>query len=115
MLQNASMNPKSTAFAQDHSSSDPTRHLPTYEEATIQYSFRLPAYRSSYIRRFHPYARYATRYIGEYDMDNDDSDHTYDEVPLDLRALEEPIPIPPTITAGAYVSDNIGNNPTEEL
>ena len=34
------------------------RYLPSYQEANLPYSLRLPAYRSSYVRRFHPYARY---------------------------------------------------------
>ena len=36
------------------------RHLPTYEAVNIPYSLRLPTYRSSYIRRFHPYARFVS-------------------------------------------------------
>ena len=50
---------------QNNTDDNVTRHLPSYEEANIQYSLRLPAYRSSYIRRFHPYARYITRTTGE--------------------------------------------------
>ncbi len=34
-----------------------TRYLPTYEETNAPYSLCLPAYRSSYIHRYHPYAR----------------------------------------------------------
>lgn len=42
------------------------RYLPTYEESNIAYSLRLPSYRSSHVRRFHPYARYATSLEDQY-------------------------------------------------
>ncbi len=42
---------------QNSTNSSHTRYLPTYEETNVPYSLRLPAYRSSYIHRFHPYAR----------------------------------------------------------
>jgi hypothetical protein len=45
-----------------------TRYLLTYEESVIPYSLRLPTYRSSYIRRFHPYARYITPSIDDDEM-----------------------------------------------
>ena len=45
-----------------------TRYLLTYEESIIPYSLRLPTYRSSYIRRFHPYARYITPSIEDDEM-----------------------------------------------
>lgn len=50
------MNPK-LAFSQ-YTAPNHTRYLPSYEDANVSYSLRLPSYRSSYIRRFHPYARY---------------------------------------------------------
>lgn len=43
-----------------------SRYLPTYDAANAQYTLRLPTYRSSYIRRFHPYARIA-RFFKEQD------------------------------------------------
>jgi hypothetical protein len=53
------MNPK-LAFSQNNSTTpNHTRYPPSYEAANVSYSLRLPTYRSSYIRRFHPYARYA--------------------------------------------------------
>ena len=45
-----------------------TRYLLTYEESNIPYSLRLPTYRSSYVRRFHPYARYITPSIDDDEM-----------------------------------------------
>ncbi|SRR6266576_2423387 len=45
-----------------------TRYLLTYEESIVPYSLRLPTYRSSYIRRFHPYARYITPSIDDDEM-----------------------------------------------
>ena len=50
----------STRPAQNDMNFNQARYLPTYEESNIPYSLRLPSYRSSYVRRFHPYARYAT-------------------------------------------------------
>jgi len=64
------------------------RHLPAYEETNIPYSFRLPTYRSSYIRRFHPYARYVTLSIDEDDMD--EGDLGGDQALLDLGILGQP-------------------------
>ncbi|KAF8350436.1 hypothetical protein F5887DRAFT_1069453 [Amanita rubescens] len=61
------------------------RHLPAYEETNIPYSFRLPTYRSSYVRRFHPYARYVTVPIDEDDMD--EGDFGVDQTLLDLGIL----------------------------
>ena len=43
----------------DSAATNIVRYLPTYEETNLPYSYRLPTYRSSYIRRYHPYARYA--------------------------------------------------------
>lgn len=79
------------------------RRLPAYEETNIPYSFRLPTYRSSYIRRFHPYARYVSLSIKEYDMvcaffmitrhvltsKQDEDEFGGDEAPLDLHILGE--------------------------
>lgn len=80
-----------------------TRRLPAYEETNIPYSFRLPTYRSSYIRRFHPYARYVSLSIKEYEMvcaffmitrhvltsEQDEDEFRGDEAPLDLNILGE--------------------------
>ncbi|KAF8721593.1 hypothetical protein AX14_010273 [Amanita brunnescens Koide BX004] len=74
------------------------RHLPAYEEINMPYSFRLPTYRSSYIRRFHPYARYVSLSIKEYDMD--DSEFRGDQAPYILgeRALQhDTTPAAPTV------------------
>jgi hypothetical protein len=54
---------------QDSAATNIIRYLPTYEEANnLPYSYRLPTYRSSYIRRYHPYARYAAPPPPEYIM-----------------------------------------------
>jgi hypothetical protein len=45
-----------------------TRYLLTYEEFIVPYSLRLPTYRSSYIRRYHPYPRYITSSIDDDEM-----------------------------------------------
>ena len=54
-----------TLPAQNDTKFEQARYLPTYEESSIPYSLRLPSYRSSYVRRFHPYARYATASLEE--------------------------------------------------
>ena len=51
--------------AQNNTNFNVTRYLPTYEETNGPYSLRLPAYRSSYIHRFHPYARVTTSLLEE--------------------------------------------------
>jgi len=63
-----------------------TRYLPTYEEANLPYSYRLPTYRSSYIRRYHPYARYTASPPPEYVMDG--GDHIDEGTPLDDHRLD---------------------------
>ncbi|KAK2465566.1 hypothetical protein APHAL10511_002458 [Amanita phalloides] len=68
------------------------RHLPTYEEANKPYSLRLPTYRSSYIRRYHPYARYSASFVEERFMVEDVADHDDEESLPDLSILYEPIP-----------------------
>ncbi|KAF8623341.1 hypothetical protein AX15_006416 [Amanita polypyramis BW_CC] len=68
-------------------------YLPTYEETIIPYSLRLPTYRSSYIRRFHPYARYTTPPADDCDMDG-----TGEEPLLNLSTLGERIPVPGEVT-----------------
>lgn len=45
-----------------------TRYLLTYEESIVPYSLRLPTYRSSYIRRFHPYPRFIASSIDDDEM-----------------------------------------------
>ena len=55
-----------TLPAQNDLNSNQPRYLPTYEESNIPYSLRLPSYRSSHVRRFHPYARYATSFEDQY-------------------------------------------------
>ncbi|KAF8623336.1 hypothetical protein AX15_006412 [Amanita polypyramis BW_CC] len=88
-----------------------TRHLPTYEEANISYSLRLPAYRSSYIRRFHPYARYTTRTTEEqYTGDSHDDVHR-EETPLDLRILDDPMQVLPTPPAEEERQENLAEEP----
>ncbi|KAK2466663.1 hypothetical protein APHAL10511_000921 [Amanita phalloides] len=74
------------------------RYLPTYEDATTQYSLRLPTYRSSYIRRFHPYPRSMARIVERFDMDDDgnETDQVDGETFLDLSVLEGPVPSAPS-------------------
>jgi hypothetical protein len=55
-----------TLPAQNHMSFNRARYLPTYEECNAPYSLRLPSYRSSHVRRFHPYARYAATFQEDY-------------------------------------------------
>ncbi|KAK2464746.1 hypothetical protein APHAL10511_003164 [Amanita phalloides] len=81
-----------TFSAQKNANFSTTRHLPTYEEADIPYSLRLPAYRSSYIRRYHPYARYSASIVEERFMVEDVGDHDDEESLLDLSILYETIP-----------------------
>ncbi|KAF8623327.1 hypothetical protein AX15_006405 [Amanita polypyramis BW_CC] len=107
----------SLIFFQNNTNHNATRRLPTYEEANIPYSLRLPTYRSSYIRRFHPYARYTTCSMEEQYMvqllasppthlffltrkkDDSHGDHREEETPLDLRILEDPAQVFPTLPA----------------
>lgn len=89
-------NPPSPERSAENSSTHALRHLPTYEEVNIPYSLRLPTYRSSYIRRFHPYARYTTPSAEGFDSDN--SDYYYDEdTLLDLTILDEYAPQQPEV------------------
>jgi|SRR6266576_2958507 len=87
-----------------------SRYLPTYDAANIQYTLRLPTYRSSYIRRFHPYARIA-RFIEEQDVvrqlnfllqyaclltrrkDDSDNEQRGEGTLLDLRVLGGPVEV----------------------
>ncbi|KAK2459835.1 hypothetical protein APHAL10511_008156 [Amanita phalloides] len=78
-------------FSAQNTNLSTTRHLPTYEEADIPYSLRLPTYRSSYIRRYHPYPRYSASLVEERFMD-DVGDHDDEESLLDLSILYEPVP-----------------------
>ena len=55
-----------TLSTQNDVNSNRARYLPTYEESNVPYSLRLPSYRSSHVRRFHPYARYATSLEDQY-------------------------------------------------
>lgn len=78
-----------------------TRYLPTYQDAVMPYSLRLPAYRSSYIRRYHPYARYVTPPVQEPFMED-----TYHEEPLlDLSILNRRIQ---TVPEPRAQDDNVG-------
>ncbi|KAF8672773.1 hypothetical protein AX14_005521 [Amanita brunnescens Koide BX004] len=76
-----------TLPAQNHMSFNRARYLPTYEECNAPYSLRLPSYRSSHVRRFHPYARYAATFQEDY---IDDCDHGDGEALLDLSILNTP-------------------------
>ena len=86
------------------------RYLPSYEETNAPYSLRLPAYRSSYIHRFHPYARVSMSFFEDqylvstlvpdflwaaFDQakDSDDRDYgdTNEDFLLDLSILDEPV------------------------
>ncbi|KAF8350427.1 hypothetical protein F5887DRAFT_1069444 [Amanita rubescens] len=69
-----------------------SRYLPTYDAANTQYTLRLPSYRSSYIHRFHPYAR-ITRFIEEQDVDNSNNEQPGEGTPLDLRVLGGPVEV----------------------
>ncbi|KAM6500235.1 hypothetical protein JOM56_003249 [Amanita muscaria] len=69
---------------------DNIRHLPSYEEATGPYSLRLPSYRSSYIRRFHPYPRYVTP-PPACDSSDDHDDDVLDLSILDHRVRQLPV------------------------
>lgn len=59
-----------------------THYLPIYEEVNLSYSYRLPTYRSSYMRRYHPYPRYIVSATDENLLDDELDAH--DEAPLDL-------------------------------
>ncbi|KAM6498781.1 hypothetical protein JOM56_006729 [Amanita muscaria] len=92
-----------------------TRCLPVYEDAVVSYSLRLPTYRSSYIRRYHPYARYATPIVQEQFMVTYEID--YDEPFLDLSILDrrvEPIRVEPTTVEDTNHCHNLSGNPGEE-
>ncbi|KAF8736690.1 hypothetical protein AX14_014170 [Amanita brunnescens Koide BX004] len=78
-----------TSTVQTNVNFNQPRYLPTYEESNAPYSLRLPSYRSSYIRRFHPYARFTTLLIEERYMD--DCDHGDEGPLLNLSILDEPI------------------------
>lgn len=99
-----------------------SRYLPTYDVANTHYTLRLPAYRSSYIRRFHPYAR--IRFVEEPALvwqlsflytclltrrKNDRYNDLYDEgTLLDLRILGNPVELQRPIT----VDDRTEGTPT---
>lgn len=95
-----------TSTVQTNVNFNQPRYLPTYEESNAPYSLRLPSYRSSYIRRFHPYARFTTLLIEErymvsmlavragwtyFDQSKDDCDHGDEGPLLNLSILDEPI------------------------
>ncbi|KAM6500236.1 hypothetical protein JOM56_003250 [Amanita muscaria] len=72
---------------------DTPRYLPAYDETIVPYSLRLPTYRSSYIRRFHPYARYITPAIEDHHTDGFYRDS--DEELLDLSIIVQRVDPPP--------------------
>ncbi|KIL61290.1 hypothetical protein M378DRAFT_167105 [Amanita muscaria Koide BX008] len=82
------------------------RPLPSYDDVNVPYSLRLPAYRSSYMRRYHPYPRYYTP------TQQHDTDISADE-PLDLSILEVPI-LPPIIHPAAPDAVQNVNNVQEQ-
>lgn len=97
-----------------------TRYLLTYEEAIVPYSLRLPTYRSSYIRRFHPYARFITPSIDDDEMVwvllsllsatlvliSVKGDENEDSVQLDLSVLAERRPASPVVLAEELAPEN---------
>ncbi|KAF8350429.1 hypothetical protein F5887DRAFT_300340 [Amanita rubescens] len=101
-----------------------TRYLLTYAESNIPYSLRLPTYRSSYVRRFHPYARYITPSIDDDEMVRvqlsswsttlvlilvkDDDDQNDDFARLDLSILaERRLPHPTALADGRVVEGHV--------
>ncbi|KAF8719056.1 hypothetical protein AX14_011519 [Amanita brunnescens Koide BX004] len=97
-----------------------TRYLLTYEEAIVPYSLRLPTYRSSYIRRFHPYARFITPSIDDDEMVwvlltllsatlvliSVKGDENEDSIQLDLSVLAERRPASPVVLAEELAPEN---------
>lgn len=107
------------------------RHLPTYDAANTQYTLRLPTYRSSYIRRFHPYARIA-RFIEEQDVvrrvnfllqyacpltwkkDESDNEQRGEGMLLDLRLLRDPVEVLLPTASDEHSEGNLNKVPAEE-
>ncbi|KAM6500246.1 hypothetical protein JOM56_003260 [Amanita muscaria] len=65
-----------------------THYLPVYEEVNLSYSYRLPTYRSSYMRRYHPYPRYI---VSPTDENLDDGLYAHGEAPLHLDISVAPM------------------------
>ncbi|KAF8640777.1 hypothetical protein AX17_000427 [Amanita inopinata Kibby_2008] len=95
----------SSIFSQGQAEADGRRYLPPYRDTVIPYTLRLPTYRSSYARRYHPYARYFTVRVEEDDLVDGDRDS---EIVLDLAILVPQIPL-------AMPVNNLQLNPIEEL
>ncbi|KIL71399.1 hypothetical protein M378DRAFT_154955 [Amanita muscaria Koide BX008] len=103
----------SVHFLRESMNTSSTSYLPTYEDAIVSYSLRLPTYRSSYIRRYHPYARYTTPIVQEQFTDEID----YDEPVLDLSILArrvEPVRVEPTTIKDANQCHNLPEHAGEE-
>ncbi|KAK2466671.1 hypothetical protein APHAL10511_000929 [Amanita phalloides] len=90
------------------------RYLPTYEEANIPYSLRLPTYRSSYARRFHPYARFVSHPLREYDEHDEELEDPQDSESLDGSVLQLH-DIVPTPSANSFVADSLRDREHDAL
>ncbi|KIL71405.1 hypothetical protein M378DRAFT_6152 [Amanita muscaria Koide BX008] len=85
----------------------PARYLPTYKEANVSYSLRLPAYRSTLIRRYHPYARYSIS-AHEKCMNTSDIDDSLDSLDLSvIYRLVQQSPMELTVPARARGQEQI--------
>lgn len=105
------------------------RFLPTYDAANTQYTLRLPTYRSSYLRRFHPYAR-ISRFVEEQApvrwlsfiflyaclLTRTQDDHLYDEgTPLlDLHILGNSVELQLPTAAEDHTEGTLDRVPAEE-
>ncbi|PFH52647.1 hypothetical protein AMATHDRAFT_2043 [Amanita thiersii Skay4041] len=66
--------------------------LPSYEETLVQYSLRLPTYRSGYVHRYHPYTRCDAPQTEEDLLEGEDIDEASltDMLPLDSASQPSP-------------------------